>query len=262
MITNSNNFRLDFGNLPMLEAAVRLSFGTPVGLSFRLINDVAKQIKKDFPLLEEPRQFEVAPGVEGKFEIGPNQITGALFTGNQKGLCITLQGQVIVVRWLKQGNPGAPDYPRFAALSDAMWKAHSALQLTCEDNNRPIHVINMSYVNFLQLPHASPVLERYFSDIVQVKATAKAQQIQNIGISWRDHEGTDLRFSLEQVTAQIKQEKVEGYRLTTAAGRLFSGLDNEREILDQIHLRLQLFFRDLLSDAAKEEWQLKEVKDG
>ena len=262
MTAVSEKIRLEFDKLPLVEAAVLSSFDFSVPLTFQLINDVAKHLRDEFHSLEEPKQFEVAPGVEGKFEFGPNQIAGALFAGNSKGLCVTLQGQVIVVRWQKQSAPDAPDYPRFPALSNALWETVSALRAARKDTKRPVLVLNMSYVNFLKLPHSSPVLARYFSDEVQVKATAKAKQVHKVELSWRDQGNTDFRFTIEQVTAQAGEEKVEGYRLTTAAGRRFSpaeAAETERDMLDQIHNRLQVFFRDLLSDEAKKEWLLREV---
>ena len=262
MAKKLENLRLDFGNLPLIEATVRASFSTKVPLTFKFINDVYKRIESRFPTLEEPKQIEVAPGIVGPFQMSPLQITGALFSGNKQGLCVTLQDQVIVARWLKQFIMEGPAYPRFPALREALWEIVAACKKTCGPVERPIHVLNMSYVNFLKLAHTSTVLEKYFSDKVQVQITNSAEQTHKLEIAWRDPDGTDLRFVLEQITAEVEQEKIEGYRLTTAAGRSLSPTDDGKAILDEVHQRLQFFFLDVLSKEARTEWQLEEVHDG
>jgi uncharacterized protein (TIGR04255 family) len=243
-----------------VEAAVRVSFETSLKLTFAIINRVADQLRHQFPILEEPAAFEGTPGVKGpSVTLGPGQILGAVYTGNPDGLVITLQGQVIVARWLKQTRKGAAEYPRFPALRSAVWQAVDAFKGACGGQLPRIVVANMSYVNFLGVGHAEPVLSRYFSDLAQVKATQDARQIHKVEVSWAESDAVDLRYDLEQVTAKVGDETVEGYRIKTAAGsRLPEGAD-AKQALEQVHHRLQFFFKSLISDYAKEEWQLKEV---
>jgi hypothetical protein len=106
------------------------------------------------------------------------------------------------------------------------------------------------------------VVDRYFSDSVRITATSGAERVHKLEASWREPDGTDLRFCLEQVTASVGDEKVEGYRLTTVAGRLLAVTDTAEAALDSVHARLQSFFLDLLSTSAKDEWQLLEVPRG
>ncbi len=258
----TERIRLDFGNLPLIEAAVRASFETPGSLTFRTINAVAASLQGEFPQLAEPTQLEAAPGVTAKVEFGPGQITGALYTGNRDGLTITVQSHVVVARWLPRVGVAEAEYPRFPALRDALWRAVDAFKAACGQDAPRVHVVNMSYVNFLRIPHSSPVLRRYFSKRIQIEAAADAQQVHKLEASWREADESDFRFSLEQVTARVADESVQGYRLTTAAGRRVQPSDKEQEILERAHERLQSLFHEWLSADARKEWQLQEVSCG
>jgi len=259
----SRTLRLDFGNLPLVEAAARASFGSPIPLTFSVINDVHERLRDEFPDLREPKQFEVAPGIDSRIPLGPGQISGVVYAGNLKGLLITVQSQVVVARWLKQIVKNAPEYPRFAQLRDVLWRAVEAFRTASGCSELSVATVNMSYVNFLDVDDMGGVLKRYFSDLAHIKATADAKQIHKVEASWRERDDVDLRFHLEKVTAQLADQTMEGYRLTTIAGaRLLKADDDAKDRLEYVHSRLQSFFRDLISDHAKAEWQLNELTNG
>lgn len=253
------NVRLDFGNLPLVEAAVRASFESPIDLKFGTISRLHDELKTDFPAILEPDRIEVAPGAPpGQITFGPGSILGAVFTGNALGLTITVQRSVIVARWSRTIGSRSPDYPRFPSLRDTLWRGHAALGKAINGQPARIVVTNMSYVNFLGIPHTEPVHD-YFSDLVHVKAASNAKQLRKMELSWQEPSDIDVRMAVEQASAPVADQTVEGFRLTTAAGlRLGDGLSPE-DGLDDVHDRLQVFFGALLSDKAKEEWQLTEV---
>jgi len=249
--------RLDFGNLPLVEATVRVSFESPSQLTFETVNRVHEDLRDEFPQVSEPKQIEVAPGISGSTAaFGPGQISGVVYTGNAKGLIITIQTQVVVARWLKQVAKDDLEYPRFPSLREALWRAVDALKSERTGESPPIVVVNMSYVNFVRVAESDNVLTSYLSDLAQVEAAANARRIHKVEVSWQESESVDLRFNLERVTAQIGDESVEGYRLTTAAGMHLGDAQKAKEGLDDIHDRLQTFFLSLISDRAKTEWQL------
>jgi uncharacterized protein (TIGR04255 family) len=160
---------------------------------------------------------------------------------------------------LKGVGEKAAAYPRFPAIRDALWRAVNAFEEATGGRFPRIAVVNMSYVNFLKIPHSAPVLSRYFSDVARVKATDGANQIHKVEVAWREHDSVDLRYNVEQVTAKVADQEVQGYRLTTAAGVKLPATAEATSALDAVHDRLQLFFRDVISDDAREEWQLTEV---
>ena len=256
--------RLDFDNLPLVEAAVRVSFESPVELTFSIVNGVHEHIgDNDFPQVSEPQQLEAPPGVgESAVALGPGKISGVVYMGGPQGLAVTLQSQVVVARWVKQVADESPPYPRFPALRDTAWKTVEAFAGVCQRATLPVAAVNMSYVNFLKTDDAAGVLKTYFSRLAQVQATERAAHIHKVEFSWREHDGTDLRFRLEKVTAQVGDEAIDGYRLTTIAGiRLTQPSDDSNEKLEHVHDRLQVFFRDLISEQAKKEWKLREPAD-
>ena len=256
----SAKLRLNFRNLPLVDAAVRASFESPVELTFRGLYALADALQPDFPSQTELDQFQMPPGVRSpSMVLGPGQIPGAVYTGHKEGLSITVQSQVIIARWVKKVVTSAPDYPRYKALADALWRATKGFSETYARQAPRIVVVNMSYVNFLQIAHDQPVLLRYFSEKARVEAAKGARKIHKVETSWQEPDGVDLRFSLEQVTATVDAAKVEGFRLTTAAGKRLVEGDGKEDALEMIHDRLQIFFFEILSEQAKTEWDLEPV---
>jgi uncharacterized protein (TIGR04255 family) len=252
---------LNFGNLPLVEAAVRVTFQPPIHLSYKSIVAIHDRVKEEFPGLAEPTQIEVAPGIgPSPDQFGPNQLPGVVFEGARSGLRVSLHPQVIVARWVKRFLGSTPEYPRYDALRRALWLTIEAVRETSRDAFSAILVTNMSYVNFVQVDNQATVLLDYFSSLAQVAATEEATQIRKVEAAWAEQD-IDLRFSLEQVTARITGEPTEGYRLTTAGGRRLSEGMDAKSALDSVHERLQVFFHNLLSERARQEWELSEVKD-
>lgn len=258
----AGSIRLDFGNLPLVEAAIRASFAEQVELKLSRINEVHKKLGGSFPELTEPQHYEAAPGVTEEVTIRPGLITGVVFADSASGLRATLQSRVAVVRWLRQFIGEPPDYPRFPALRDALWQVIEAVKSAYGLDSLGIAVVNMSYVNFIHVVDFSSVLKQYFSRLVHVKATESAEEIRKVEVAWREN-GIDLRFRLEKISATLGEDTVDGCRLTTVAGMHIPATDGDANTtLENVHTRLQVFFRDVLSDYAKQEWQFEEVSNG
>lgn len=262
MAAPARKLRLDFGNLPLIEAAVRVSFHGSVPLSYDIVNLVADQLKATFPQLTEPKQIEIAPGIgPSPTEFGPAFLPGAVYSGHAAGLTLSVHPQVIVARWVKRSEPGERDYPRYPALRDALWSAVEAFRKASGDKYPGIGIVNMSYVNFLPSSDPGSVLKDYFSDQVQVGAMNSARCVRKLEAAWSESDDLDTRFAIEQVTARLADSVTEGYRLTTAAGlRLAESLD-AKSALEKIHNVLQEFFLKLISERAKKEWKLSQVPD-
>lgn len=254
------DLRLDFGNLPLIEAAVRASFHGPVAISYAVVKSVESRLKSDFPVLTEPQQIETAPGYGlSPAEIGLGILPGAVYAGHAAGLTVSLHPQVVVARWVKQPSPYEVAYPRFASLRNALWNAIEALREHVGDAFPGVAVVNMSYVNFLPASDPASVVATYFSKQAQLALMERARQVRKLEAAWSERDHVDIRFALEQVTAKLADTVTDGYRLTTAAGvRLSESLD-AKALLEKIHGRLQTFFLELVSEQAQTEWQLTKV---
>lgn len=249
---------LDFENLPLVEAAVRVSFQTAVALNYSLVNSIAAELKPSFPTLTVPKQIEVAPGAGvSPTEFGPGHLPGAVYVGSEPGMSLSVHPQVIVARWIK--DPGSPErgYPRYLVLRDALWTAVEAFQKASGDDYPGIAVVNMSYVNFIPSSDPASILKNYFSKEAQLQAMHKAQQVRKLEAAWSEDEDLDVRFALEQVTAKLPDRVTQGYRLTTAAGLRLTPSIDAKSGLEKIHDLLQVFFLKLISDRAQEEWKLR-----
>jgi hypothetical protein len=250
-----SKIRLDFKKLPLVEAAIRASFATPIKITYAMIYRLRDTLT-EYRELMEPEFFEARPGFPGTFQLSPGDLPGAVFSGNRIGLSLSVQSQVMVVRWSRRSGSDSPDYPRYPALRDSLWDSVTKLAKACETPVPRIAVVNMSYVNSLQVPHGAPVLQTYFAPTAHVQAALGAKELRKLEASWMDADDIDIRYHLEQVTLRIVDQEVQGYALTTAAGKRMGPSVTPKAELDNVHARLQVFFRDLISKQAQDEWEL------
>lgn len=263
----TDRLQLNFGNLPLVEAAIRISLTEPITLTFHRIQLLHEAIRPDYPRVTEPQVWEGAPGVaEQTISISPvPPIPGVVYEGHSKGLRLTVQSRVIVLRWIKQAQENAPGYPRYSTMREAVWDAFTRISETFKESPK-IAAVNMSYVNFIEIGDSANILKDYFSEQVHIAATETASQIHQVELSWRDQAELDLRFRLQKVTAETsdKEAPIQGYQLTTIAGsKVPEGtFEQGNSDLDSVHDRLQHLFQDAISERAKKEWQLKVSDDG
>ena len=163
---------LEFGALPLVEAAVRASLGAPQGVTYSLINSIAAELDPTFPQVEEPKQIEIPPGAAGQFTFGPGQLPGAVFTGNDAGLTVSVHPQVIIARWAKHPRFPEREYPRYGPLREWLWRTVEAVRHGSGDEPVDVTVVNMSYVNFVASPDPSAFLKNYFSGYIRVSQRA------------------------------------------------------------------------------------------
>lgn len=253
--------RLDFTRLPLMEAAIRASLRVQTPLDYDLILRIRNELKHEFTQMRPPEQIEVAPGRRSQIQFGPGVIPGVVYEGNRHGLSISLHPDLVVARWLRRFDEGAPPYPRFGVLRDTLWRVVKAHRAASPEQDRSIDVVNLSYVNFIEGRDTARVLADYFSVRAQLGITSDARKVQKIEAAWSESDDLDIRFTLEHVTATIADEKKDGYRLTTTAARRLGESAAPEDSLETLHRRLQYFFRDVISDRAKAEWGLTEAND-
>lgn len=250
--------QLNFDNLPLVEAAIRTSFRTPVRLSFAILNRLRDKLGSEFQNLEEISQIEAPPGVNMEMTLTVGQIPGAILTGNSSGFRSTVQQSVVVSRWILDPLRNSLGYPRFGRLRDSHWRVVSGLLEAGGTQDQQFGAVNMSYSNFLNIGDSPNVLERYFSPDAQVPLVKNPSQFHKIELAWQEPDSIDLRFRLERVAARIGDQTKDGYNLTTVAGSAAASKPDAQGKLEIVHGRLQQFFRDLISDLAKKEWGLRD----
>jgi len=259
----TKSLRLDFDDLPLVEAAVRASFNGPKDLTFSLVNSIHADLKPSFPALTESQQHEIAPGAgEQEVKIGPGYLPGAIYTGHASGLSVHVHPQVIVARWSKRPGPIELKYPRYAALRESLWKTVETFRRACGDDFPGIAVVNMSYVNFIPTSDPASVVKTYFSQAAQMRALDNAREVRKLEAAWCEGNELDVRFSLEQAAAKLPDGLKPGFRLTTAAGLRLGESVDAKSGLENVHDVLQEFFLKLISQQARDEWKLRENKNG
>jgi len=252
---------LEFDRLPLVEVALRTSFQAPVPVSFATLNGVRGELALEFRSLDELSQIEAAPGVNATVAFGAGQVLGAVLSGHNLGLRVSIQHHVVVTRWIREHHVGAPQYARFDELRQCHWKVVRTLLRVAKQSNPQFGAVNMSYANFLQVDPSTNALEQYFAPAAQVGLTTNARRLHKVEIAWQDDGGVDLRFRLERVGIQWGNERKDGYNLTTVAGSAVASDTDAEDRLCLVHDRLQGFFKTLISDRAKIEWGYHESGD-
>ncbi len=243
---------LEFTKLPLVEAAIRLTAARPLPLDLASAVQLHLAMKERFPRIEDPLEAEHAPGRAAMIELQAGRLLGARYRDPAHGLSVGVQPSLVSVRWL-QSPGGTVTYPRFEALSDALWFALEKLRTVFRDVR--FDVANMSYTNFVHTNAAtvSEFLDRYFIANVRPAIMEPTNQFHGLNISWRSAEDIDLRLVIERGEAQLTVRS-EGYKITTVAGIRFDEADRPVESVKTIHDRLQVLFESILSESAKREW--------
>ncbi len=246
---------LEFASLPLVEVVLRMSFERPIVMSFELINRFSAALGPDFPDITEIKKIEAAPGV--KFELEMAELPGAVFTGGESGLLITLQKSVVAVRWLKRARGQGTGYPRFPVLKEALSRAHTVLAGMDGVDVKPC-VTNMAYVNLVQEAPSASSLQRYLSAGSLMQVAADTVRMHVLEAAWQESDGVDVRFRVDARPPTVEHQAA-AFTLTTVAGqRITPPAAHVDAALDVVHQRLQSFFTRLISDHAKQEWGLAE----
>ena len=95
--------RLDFENLPLIEAVLRLSFAKPIALNFAAVTGIHEKVRKRFPEVNEPAFLEAAPGLDELALPNPLGVSGAIFAGDGNG--IRVQNWSFKANWIERGPP-------------------------------------------------------------------------------------------------------------------------------------------------------------
>lgn len=252
----SESTRLHFENLPLVEAAIRVSFATPIDVDYANISSVHESIKTQFPSARTPDVTEGAPGRQVQ-TITLGQPPGVVFSGDPSGVRITAQPPVVVTRWTRQPTRAGPDYPGYEAVKKAHWDVVRHFAGRSSESKLKCSAVNISYTNFLQIESSPEVLGKLFSKRIDFSIMKDGSQFQKMEVAWQDSKGTDTRLRIERVTAESEGQVIKGCVLTTIAGTGVQDLAKAEQALDGVHQHLQGFFLSIISDAAKAEWGLK-----
>ncbi len=246
---------LEFRNLPLIEAVVRVYFRERIQIDFRLVSELHGPLRNDFPNVAPLSVWEVSPALkqETQLPIQRGDLPGAEYNGGSEGLSVHLQPQLFAVRWRRGMSEHTPPYPRYARLRGALVSSLEALRNSCGAGQLNAALTNMSYVNFIRIDDPRP----YMKDEYSTQATIEARALQEQVVAWQNPEGIDLRFEVRGAEREHAGAKETGYLLTTAAGRKLESDSDLLATVDAVHDRLQGLFADLISDRAKDEWGLK-----
>ncbi len=242
--------KLDFSNLPLIEAAIRFSFTNPLALGFEQMFKLAELARPGYAASDlTTRELPPGQNVINLLPVGP----GMLF--QKDGTRVLLQSDMLATRWIRSGLPGGQDYVRYPTLKAAAEEFFAHLTAVC--GARPsVSVVNMVYVNFIRPDDGDMTIHDYFEKNVFPRRISAASRVYSVQESWREPDSVDLTLDLQEATIKQGEQEFQGYRFATAGGfRPEPG--EEMAALDRVHERLQEFFNELLTNRAKTWWALQ-----
>ena len=246
---------LEFRNLPLVEAVVRVYFSDRIQVDYRLVNELHKALQDEFPNVAPPPVLDVSPALkqDTQLPIQRGDLPGAEYTGGTRGLSVHLQPQLLAVRWRRGMSEHGPEYPRYGSLRNVLDASFANLQRIGRTGQRRAALTNMTYVNFIRIDDPRP----YFKDEYSTSATIGAKAIQEHVVAWQAINGIDLRCEVRGAEQTDGNQKLAGYILMTSAGRRLGPPDDPLSSLDAVHAELQGLFVDLISERAKDEWEFQ-----
>lgn len=246
------NASLQFENLPLIEAVVRVYFRERIQIDYALVSSLHKPLKTNFPSVVRPSVFDVSPALSAasQLPIQPTDLPGAEFGGGTEGLSVHLQPQLLAVRWRHGYSAHDPTYPRYQRLRDTLASALECLRGASGVGNIDAAVTNMEYTNFIRVTDPRPFLR----DTYSTGAIAAATNLQEFVVAWQDENGVDLRYKVLGAERLSGESRTPGYLLTTVAGLRIDRNADGLDPLDTVHGELQTLFSKLISDRAKKEW--------
>jgi len=245
---------LEFKNLPLIEAVVRVYFRDRIQVDFRLVNELHEPLRSDFPNVAPLSVLEVSPALkhDTQLPIQRGDLPGAEYSGGNQGLSVHLQPQLLAVRWRRGMSEHGPQYQnvRYLKLRNVLEGAFASLRKLRAAGELQTALANMTYVNFIRIDDPRP----YLKDEYSTRATIGAKAVQEQVVAWQTQNGIDLRFEIRGAELIGGIQKSVGYVLTTAAGRKLDTEVDPIPTLDAVHTELQVLFANLISDRAKDEW--------
>ncbi len=244
---------LEFDKLPLIEVVVRRVIEPHLPLSLPLVLSVEHSLANEFQI-DDLEAIEQPPGVRQLAPYSIHETAGFRLIQPATGITVTCQKDLLAARW--QISHGI-SYPRFPALVAALDRVASAITENSVADFR-VSVVNVSYANRIDAggeadnyrPDPWPITDTWFpAGLAGAGQTMELQHVHRTG------DGIDRRLVLQYREDGPAPDR--WYLLITAAGIAVpsdqGGLDSET----RVHDSLNNWFLELLSDSAKERYELK-----
>jgi uncharacterized protein (TIGR04255 family) len=248
--------KLEFENLPLVEVALRFSLLKPLPVTLEFISDLFEELRSDFSRLGDLTTIEHPPGKPPGITLeSRGRVHGARFSRSTDGITLSVQADLLIVRWNQDLNSATGRYPGFQrALLPAYETLVKSLEKLLGQGFVQVPVLNMSYVNFVlrEAPitwgHVSTLLRL---DIPPALVTASRIRSFDAAVQFDD---VDYVLSIREVDAE-DQVRPTGFILTNVAGCRVLNPNDILPRLRNVHNVLVRKFADLLTDQAAAEWK-------
>jgi uncharacterized protein (TIGR04255 family) len=255
---------LEFGDLPLIEVAARIALDKELP-DFKLAKlfKLKQALEKEFPIVEETPLFEMAAPPVKPPKLAPGTLIAVNFIADPPDVRVTVQPNLIKWAWTRTFEKNTNrflDYPRYKRLREELSiLAELTGNIFC-GCALEAKSLNMGYTNFISTKGktANETSERYLARNINSEIMGSSPTVHEISLNWRTSKGLDRKLHFAAGHSDFGSEQVEGYVLTTNVGGFVASGKDPIALLDEVHLDLQDFFLNIISDQAKKEWEYVE----
>lgn len=239
---------LHFTDLPLIEVALKRVPRTHIPISLPFVIQLRESLSPRFDRVLDLDALEAPPGGVAPAVYEAPLTCGCKFVDSSLGIAVSLQPDMLVVRWMESEGKPYPRYPKLKEAADDVVAGIQKIGLGPFETG----LVNLAYANRVDAlvaqglvqPNPWPLADAWTPEALRSQGTAfETQSV------FRGNDEIDRRV--------LVQTRVDGpqaapwYLLLTVAGKKLSNAEALESAEDEVHQALIKWFPMLLSEDAK-----------
>jgi uncharacterized protein (TIGR04255 family) len=238
---------LEFESLPLLEVTLKRVPRAHIPMSLHLVTGIWDKLRGDFDRILDLQVLEMPPGNNRASNYDALATTGCRLISEAQGVTITLQTDVLVVKWVAaSGKP----YPRYEAMQGFADKIVAAINEISVLKFEAM-IVNLAYANRLEaISHEDGIRPEFwpFNSSWSPAALVGEAKPQEYQTAFRDGNDVDHKCLLHQLLEAGTGKA--WYLLINVAGRELKDHGELQQAESAVHDALIRWFPAMLSDEA------------
>ncbi|MCZ8138058.1 MAG: hypothetical protein ACK5UR_07665 [Armatimonadota bacterium] len=245
---------LEFSAAPLIEVALKRVPRHHIPVSLNLVTRIWEELRSEFTRILGLEGIEQPPVAFQNATFDAFETTGCRFVNDEMGVTVTLQTDLLVVRWVAADGK---EYPRFSSLQDVAERVIRAINKHSIQEFRTV-VVNLAYANRLQLAETDGVTAPQpwpLSPDWTPSSIFATKQPMELTSAFRSEDGIDRKLTLQLRTDAVASR--DWYLFLTVAGAQVPEGSDSIETENNVHSALVKWYPTILSKEAKVAFGMK-----